>query len=497
MATDHTAPRVTLVLDEALWRFPRGWRHGPRPAQVLRFARLVEMSGQLEAWSGIRCVGIGTWAEAELLRFHDQEYVATVRALGNGHVSLLDSSTWGLRHDQVPPFPEMHCFFWHHVAAVLTAVDAVVSGASAHAFTPAGGYHLVRPAEARGFGVYNDVVLALLQLREAGWRVAYVNIDARHADTVQAAFQEEPHVLTISLHQGPEFGFPGTGHPHESGNGLAVNLPLPPGAGDAHALWAVEQVAVPLLERFAPDVLLVQVGGSLHADDPVSHTRLTTRGLLAILERLEPFAPRRLAVGGHSLDVGSAARLWALTLAHMAGHPVKEDAQLPAGYRDRWGGTTFHDPPPNSLGNDMEAYVWSYLRRAVGAAQRALFPHHGLSVPEVVELPAGAPAETWTSSADEELRHNGRFSLRAEPTSATRQLAQEAVVCDVTSADRRVPGRAQEPEVKPEAKERRRRRRSAGTGHAPPSAEQEREAAASRRRRRRSRGGKRRRRRRS
>ncbi|MDQ7028788.1 MAG: hypothetical protein Q9O62_02925 [Ardenticatenia bacterium] len=345
MTPAPTVPRVTLVLDEALWRLPRGWRHGPRPAQVLRFARLVEMDGQPGTWSHVTRVGIGAQSEEELLRFHTSDYVATVRALETGHVSLLDSATWGLRHDQVPPFPEIHRYFWHHVAAVLTVAEVIVDGTSPCAFTPAGGYHLVRPAEARGFGVYNDVVLAIMRLREAGWRVAYVNLDARHADAVQAAFAEEPNVLTISIHQGPEFGFPGTGSSSEIGAGTSVNLPLPPNASDDHALWAVEHGAVPVLERFGPEVLLIQVGGSLHANDPLTHTRLTTRGLLAIVERLAPLAPRKVTIGGHSMDVASPPRLWALTLAHLAGHHVDEESPLPYEYRERWGGHDFPRSP--------------------------------------------------------------------------------------------------------------------------------------------------------
>ena len=69
-------------------------------------------------------------------------------------------------------------------------------------------------AHASGFGVYNDVAIAIAWLLGHGAeRIAYVDIDAHHGDGVQAAFYADPRVLTISLHQHPETLFPFTGLP--------------------------------------------------------------------------------------------------------------------------------------------------------------------------------------------------------------------------------------------------------------------------------------------
>ena len=48
-------------------------------------------------------------------------------------------------------------------------------------------------------------------------RVAYVDVDVHHGDGVQAAFYDDPRVLTISLHESPATLFPGTGWPAETG----------------------------------------------------------------------------------------------------------------------------------------------------------------------------------------------------------------------------------------------------------------------------------------
>ena len=53
---------------------------------------------------------------------------------------------------------------------------------------------------ASGFCVYNDAALGIARAarRRASRRVAYVDVDAHHGDGVQAAFYDDPRVLTVS-----------------------------------------------------------------------------------------------------------------------------------------------------------------------------------------------------------------------------------------------------------------------------------------------------------
>jgi acetoin utilization protein AcuC len=89
---------------------------------------------------------------------------------------------------------------------------------------------------ASGFCIYNDPAIAIGWLLRAGAeRVAYVDVDVHHGDGVQAAFYDDPRVLTISLHEHPATLFPGTGLASEigagEGRGYAVNVPLAAGTG--------------------------------------------------------------------------------------------------------------------------------------------------------------------------------------------------------------------------------------------------------------------------
>src|SRR5665213_4226900 len=136
---------------------------------------------------------------------------------------------------------------------------------------------------ASGFCVFNDVVLAIRTLLAAGARrVAYVDVDVHHGDGVQAAFYDDPRVLTISLHQDPRTLFPGTGFPDETGGpqarGYAVNVALPPGTNDASWLRAFHAVVPPLLRSFSPEILVSQHGCDTHRLDPLAQLALTVDG---------------------------------------------------------------------------------------------------------------------------------------------------------------------------------------------------------------------------
>ena len=96
---------------------------------------------------------------------------------------------------------------------------------------------------------------------------------------MQAAFYDDPRVLTISLHQHPAALWPGTGLPSETGGpgakGSAVNVALPTGTRDAGWLRAFHAVVPPLLRAFRPAILVSQHGCDTHRLDPLAGLRLS------------------------------------------------------------------------------------------------------------------------------------------------------------------------------------------------------------------------------
>ena len=154
-----------------------------------------------------------------------------------GSAEAVDAATLlrhGLGTEDDPVFGRMHEASALVAGATLSAARAAWSGAAQHGVSIAGGLHHAMRGNASGFCIYNDPAIAIAWLLENGVeRVAYVDIDVHHGDGVQAAFWNDPRVLTISLHQHPATLFPGTGRPTETGgadaDGSAVNVALPAG----------------------------------------------------------------------------------------------------------------------------------------------------------------------------------------------------------------------------------------------------------------------------
>jgi acetoin utilization deacetylase AcuC-like enzyme len=204
----------------------------------------------------------------------------------------------------------------------MAAVDAVAADPSASAFSlgrPPG--HHAEPARAMGFCILNSVAVAAAHARQTlGMdRVAVVDWDAHHGNGTQAMFYDDPTVLYVSLHQYPFY--PGTGAANErgcgAGEGATVNLPLAAGTSEAGFLDAFRGHAVPALERFGPDMVIVSAGFDAHHDDPLCSLGVTADGFGTMAAELrERFGGLALVLeGGYdlgALETGVGAVLAAL-----------------------------------------------------------------------------------------------------------------------------------------------------------------------------------------
>ena len=201
---------------------------------------------------------------------------------------------------------------------------------------------------ASGFCVYNDAALAIKALLDAGVdRVAYVDIDVHHGDGVQAAFYDDPRVLTVSIHETPLTLWPGTGCPDRvrprAGRGHRGESAGPgrhrgrrPGCGRSTP-WCPSVVTA-----FRPQVLVTQHGADTHRDDPLADLNLTVDGQLAAYRALRDLAGS--AAGGRWLALGgggySLVRVVPQGLDPPAGHgarPRRRPREHDPGGLDRGG----------------------------------------------------------------------------------------------------------------------------------------------------------------
>ena len=385
---------LRIPWDDALTSYDFGHDHPLAPVRVELTMALARQFGVLDAPEV--SLEPARPAEDDLLELvHAAQYIRAVKNVA--HTGYTERLRFGLGTDDNPVFPGMHEASALVVGASVAAADAVWSGRSEHAANMAGGLHHAMREQASGFCLYNDVAVAIARLLDQGARrIAYVDVDAHHGDGVQAAFYDDPRVLTISLHEHPSTLFPGTGLPDESGGpdaeGMSVNVALPAGTRDPAWLRAFDAVVPPLLAAFAPEILVTQLGCDSHAFDPLAHLMLTVDGQRAAVRRLHQLAHEHangrwvLFGGGGYAVVYVVPRIWTHALAEAAHHPIPPHTEIPAAWRalavERTGRAA---PPTMSDGQTPAPVPWSSgydpaspADQAIRATRHAIFPYHGL-----------------------------------------------------------------------------------------------------------------------
>jgi acetoin utilization protein AcuC len=391
--------RTLVVWDDVFTTYDFGRTHPLRPLRLELTMALARSLGVLDR-PGVT-VAAPTPAGDDLLELvHDPLYIASVKRAPDDVMGRL-SLRWGLGTADNPIFPRMHEASALVTGATVDAARAVWDGTAEHAVNISGGLHHAMRDRASGFCVYDDPAVAIAWLLSQGAeRIAYVDVDVHHGDGVEAAFYDDPRVMTVSLHESGRTLFPGSGWSDHVGTGsaagTAVNVALPMGTGDAAWLRAFDAVVPPLVRAFEPQLLVSQHGADTHALDPLAHLLLSVDGQRAAYRRIHRLAHdcaggRWLAVGGGGYEpVQVVPRAWTHLLAEATGGSV--DGATPVDWRElarEKGGelapTSLTDgkAPP---GQDPEFRPWEggggdpddAVDRAVLQTRNAVFPLSGL-----------------------------------------------------------------------------------------------------------------------
>ncbi|MFG7945881.1 acetoin utilization protein AcuC [Streptomyces cacaoi] len=384
-----------LMWDEGVTGYDFGPGHPMDPVRLALTMRLVEALGVSGA-PELKVVAARPSGESTLRLVHREDYLAAVRQ-ASADPARADADH-GLGTEDDPAFTGMHEVSALIAGQSVAGAEAVWAGRTLHAVNFAGGLHHAMPGAASGFCIYNDPALAIARLLELGAeRIAYVDFDVHHGDGVEAAFWNDPRVLTISVHEHPTTLFPGTGWPEEQGGegaeGSAVNLAVPPGTADEGWLRAVHAVVPELLAAFGPQMLVTQHGADTHVEDPLAHLALSVDAQRAAAESAHAWAHsyadgKWLALGGGGYAVVDVVpRTWTHLTAIAAGAPVPPETELPEEWRQEVYARTGSVLAPRRMtdGRDARWRDWSAgydpadrLDQAVRATRKAVFPAHGL-----------------------------------------------------------------------------------------------------------------------
>ena len=383
---------LTVVWDDALTAYDFGPQHPLAPLRVDLTFRLARAMGVLDQ-PGVRIVPPADADDAYLRLVHDQAYIDVVRRLSGGE--LTQDLRRGLGGMDNPVFLGMHEASARVAGASLAAARAVHEGVTEHAVNIAGGLHHAMRDRASGFCVYNDPALAIAWLRAQGVdKIAYVDVDVHHGDGVEAAFWDDPQVLTISLHETGRTLFPQTGFSDDIGGsgseGSAVNVPLPPGTGDDAWLRAFHAIVPPLVEAWAPQVLVSQHGCDSHFLDPLAHLTLSVDGQRMAYEAVHELAHRYaggrwIATGGGGYEIVDVVpRIWTHLLAIAAENPVLPETPVSQEWREHVEQVTGR-PGPQRMTDGRSPKVEEGpfdpadpVDRVVLATRKAVFPWHDL-----------------------------------------------------------------------------------------------------------------------
>ena len=248
-----------------------------------RVGRIEAIEAALAApdFDALRRVEAPLAADSDLLACHPQAYVNVLRdnVPEDGFVAL-DGDTF--------LSPGTFSAARRGAGGNLRAVDMVIAGDARNAFAalrPPG--HHAEAQRPMGFCLFGNIAIAALHaLNHHGLeRVAVVDFDVHHGNGTQALLWDEPRARFASTHQMPLF--PGTGAAHERGaHDNVINVPLRHGDGRKAFRAAWEREILPLLDDFAPEMVLVSAGFDAHVADPLGGLTLDEEDFAWITHRI-------------------------------------------------------------------------------------------------------------------------------------------------------------------------------------------------------------------
>ncbi len=275
-----------------------------------------------------------------LERFHTPEYIEVLKRANSGTEVDIEMLHHGVGSAENPIFKGVYEFASLSATATLVAARRVADGVES-AFNPCGGWHHAFRDRASGFCYVNDIAIAIDELREKGKRVAYVDIDAHHGDALQAAYYDDPTVLTISIHETGRTLFPWSGFEGEmgkgEGRGFNINVPLDPYSDDEVFLRLFREIVMEALGIFEPEIIVGQFGSDALSTDPLAHLLLSNNGYIRAVKLLHRSFPHIVALGGGGYNKSNVEKCLTLLWEELAGIQPEE------GYGGALGGVFLGD----------------------------------------------------------------------------------------------------------------------------------------------------------
>jgi acetoin utilization deacetylase AcuC-like enzyme len=220
----------------------------------------------------------------QLLRVHPAAHLERLKRSSPEH---------GIVH--LDPDTAMNPHTWRaalrSAGAGVLAVDMVVGGAAENAFCAIRppGHHAERE-NAMGFCFINNIAVAARHALVAHGlkRVAIVDFDVHHGNGTENIFAGDEQVLMVGTFQHPFYPYSGTDNPAPN----MLNVPLAAGASGEDFRDAVNDVWMPALRKFAPELILISAGFDAHYEDDMGSLKLVEKDYAWVTEQLVALAKK-------------------------------------------------------------------------------------------------------------------------------------------------------------------------------------------------------------
>ncbi|MDZ7798170.1 MAG: histone deacetylase [Patescibacteria group bacterium] len=320
------------ILEKIYFEHQAGVNHPESPA------RLEAILEAIKKVKGLKKVKARAASPEEICFVHTKDYFDKIKITRENKFTSLDPDT-GTNDKSFEAA-------LYAAGGVLSLIDSVFKKEidNGFAFVRPPGHHAEKD-RARGFCLFNNIAIGASYALERYnlSRILILDLDLHHGNGTQQAFYKTDKVMYISAHQYPYF--PGSGYFDEvgesKGKGYNINFPLNIGQGDNFYHHLLDRIIKPIVNQYAPELILVSFGFDTYGGDPLGGMKLTTKGYRnmtrQILEMADENCQGRLIYileGGYNkegIKEGTKA-----VLQSLKGKPVKEGISKQQKNKEFW-----------------------------------------------------------------------------------------------------------------------------------------------------------------